>query len=484
MIPIKKHKKPIVWTISGSDSGGGAGVQADLHTFQDFAVHGCSVITALTAQNSFAVGYTIATERKSVVAQINALDSDMPANAIKIGMLLNAEITETVGKYLNDYKGFVVCDPVVASGTGGSLLDKSASDIFKQQILPRVDLLTPDFKEAEALTGVRIQAPQDMEAAAKACLAMGAKSVIITGGLFAENPKQRVDYWSDGEESFWLLGENIDTINDHGSGCTFSSAVTAAVVQGYSLSDALVVAKAYTTQGIRFAEQLGSGPGPVGHFGWPAAIDDFPELANSPFSASAVFPACDSSLGLCPVVHSLEALKSVLDAGLSSLRLQLNSTSKDSLREKINESVKLCASKNIRLFVDKHWELAVAANAYGVHLDPAELAIADMSAIRDAGLCLGVRVTSLTDIASAHALGVSYIEVGPIYGEQGLGLDQLEEWVDLLEEDYIIMASGGIKLTNASELMTTGVDGIVINEPLMAGSESNFLNELLGVIGE
>ena len=117
-----ENKKKIAWTISGSDSGGGAGIQSDLHTFHDFDVHGCSVITALTAQNSFALGYTVATERKNVVAQINALDSDLPANAIKLGMLANTKIIETVAKYFDDYDGFVVFDLLMSASTGWRLI--------------------------------------------------------------------------------------------------------------------------------------------------------------------------------------------------------------------------------------------------------------------------------------------------------------------------------------------------------------------------
>ncbi|WP_372765156.1 bifunctional hydroxymethylpyrimidine kinase/phosphomethylpyrimidine kinase, partial [Litorivivens sp.] len=112
------HSKPIAWSIAGSDSGGGAGIQADLATFQDFAVHGCTVITAITAQNSFAVGYVAVTPRRALAAQINALDSDLPASAIKVGMLANEEVVEMVAKYLKSYEGFVVCDPVTRASSG------------------------------------------------------------------------------------------------------------------------------------------------------------------------------------------------------------------------------------------------------------------------------------------------------------------------------------------------------------------------------
>jgi hydroxymethylpyrimidine kinase/phosphomethylpyrimidine kinase/thiamine-phosphate diphosphorylase len=276
-----ENKKKIVWTISGSDSGGGAGIQSDLHTFHDFGVHGCSVITALTAQNSFALGYTVATERKNVVAQINALDSDLPANAIKIGMLANAEIIETVVKYLDDYEdydGFVVCDPVMSASTGGSLLEESAGKVLVEQLFPRVDLLTPNIPEATAITGIAIETPEDIIKAAKQLITLGARSVLITGGHFKALNGKCVDYWADGKESFWLVGEHIQSVHNQGSGCTLSATIAAAIARGFDLTDAMVLAKAYVTQGIRSARQVGGGPGPVGHFGWPTDENDFPQL--------------------------------------------------------------------------------------------------------------------------------------------------------------------------------------------------------------
>ena len=386
---LMQNKKPVVWTISGSDSGGGAGIQADLYTFQDFSVHGCSVITALTAQNSFAVGYTIATEKKNVVAQINALDSDMPARAIKVGMLLCDEIVDSVCKYLNDYQG-------VASG--GSLLEGAAGEMIRAKLLPRVDVLTPNAREAESLTGMTMKQPEDMQAIAEELLNLGCRSVVITGGHFADYDDLSLDFWTDGEQSFWLMGEYIDTINDHGSGCTFSSAVAAALAQGYSTADALVLAKAYVTKGLRDAQQIGSGPGPVGHFGWPDNLDDLPAIVETLPVSGVSFEACDVDVQCVPVVCSLAELQSIIEQPELQL-LRLNLTGHDHTEALAQEAKALAAEQQVCLIIENDWQLAIAVQAYGVHLAVKELSDEVLQAISAQGLRLGVTVGSYEDIA-------------------------------------------------------------------------------------
>ena len=464
MIYSSDQKKPVVWTIAGSDSGGGAGIQADLHTFQDFAVHGCSVITALTAQNSFALGYTVATERKNVVAQINALDSDMPAAAIKVGMLANAEIVETVAKYLDDYSGFVVCDPVMFATTGGSLLDDDGGAVLKEKLLPRIDLLTPNVPEAEALTGLTIKTLDDVVTAANAILALGARSVVLTGGHFDAQDGKRLDYWTDGNESWWLAGESIDTINSHGTGCTLSSAIAASVAQGYEIKDALVVAKAYVTQGLRHSIQLGNGPGPVGHYGWPDDVEDLPALSQQVPGKAPAFERCGGHLGLYPVVDSAEWIAKLVALGVTTIQLRVKDKSDSELREEISRSIAACEGKNIRLFINDYWQLAIELGAYGVHLGQEDLDTADLQAIADAGLRLGVSTHSYYEIARAHGVHPSYIALGPVYETttkamkfSPLGLDQLEEWVDLLAPAYPLTAIGGISAERVSDVLWTGI---------------------------
>lgn len=461
---VQQHAT-IAWTIAGSDSGGGAGIQADLHTFQDFGVHGCSVITALTAQNSVAVTQIVATENSALTAQINALDKDLPAQAIKLGMLANAETINTVTEYLKTYEGFVVYDPVMQASSGQSLLEEGDNRAF-MHLFPYIDLLTPNIPEAKALTGLKIETTEHVTRAAEKLLAMGVRSVLITGGHFQSdqsNDHQCMDYWSDGNNSFWLAGEKIHTTNSHGSGCTLSSAITAAMAIGHELWDALIVAKAYVTQGIRHSQQLGSGPGPVSHCGFPKALKDLPRLIKQPDLTAFNFPDCGDELGLYPVVDSVEWLEKLMPLGITTIQLRIKEPASD-LSEKIQQAVALANQYQVRLFVNDYWQLAIENNAYGVHLGQEDLDTADLGAIKDAGLRLGVSTHSYYEISRAHAIEPSYIAIGPIYPTKTKvmkfserGLERLGEWVQLLKPHYAMTAIGGINLERSIAVLATGV---------------------------
>lgn len=462
---LTEKKWPIAWTIAGSDSGGGAGIQADLATFRDFGVHGCSVITALTAQNSFAVGYVEATSRKSLAAQINALDCDLPPRAIKLGMLASASIVESVAKYLVEYRGFVVCDPVLVSTSGTSLLDGEGKTILREKLLPRVDLLTPNRDEVEALLEREVRDLSAVEQAAKDLLALGVRAVLITGGHFETENNRRADYFSDGRDSFWLSGENIETIHSHGTGCTLSAAIAAAIALGYALVDAVVLAKMYVTQGLRAARQVGGGPGPVAHTGWPDRLSDMPVLSRTLSSPrTAVFPDCDGSLGLYPVVDSVEWIERLLPLGIQTIQLRVKDCTPDDLEQQIVRAVALSRQYGARLFINDYWQLAIKHGAYGVHLGQEDLDSADLEAIASAGLRLGISNHSYHELARAHGIRPSYLALGPIFPTttkvmkfRDQGVEQLKRWADLLKRDYTLTAIGGITLERAPVVLATGV---------------------------
>jgi hydroxymethylpyrimidine kinase/phosphomethylpyrimidine kinase/thiamine-phosphate diphosphorylase len=440
-------------------------VQADLATFRDFGVHGCSVITALTAQNSFAVGYVEPTSRKSLAAQINALDCDLPPRAIKLGMLASAEIVASVAKYLADYRGFVVCDPVLASSSGASLLEGDGKTVLREKLLPRVDLLTPNRDEVEALLERKLGGLGDVEQAAKDLLALGVRAVLITGGHFAAEHNRRLDYFSDGSESFWLAGDNIDTIHSHGTGCTLSAAIAASIARGYALADALVLAKMYVTQGLRAAVQVGGGPGAVAHPGWPEQLADLPVLSRT-LSAPrvAAFPGCDGELGLYPVVDSAEWIERLLPLGVKTIQLRVKNRTPAELDQQIARSVALSRQYGARLFINDYWQLAIKHGAYGVHLGQEDLDTADLDAIQRAGLRLGISNHSYWELARAHGIKPSYLALGPIFPTttkvmkfRDQGLAQLKRWAKMLEGGYTLTAIGGITLERAPAVLATGV---------------------------
>jgi hydroxymethylpyrimidine kinase/phosphomethylpyrimidine kinase/thiamine-phosphate diphosphorylase len=468
-------KPRIAWTIAGSDSGGGAGIQADLATFRDFGVHGCSVITAITGQNSFAVGYVEAVSRKALAAQINALDCDLPAAAIKVGMLANNDIVASVAKYLAGCRGIVVYDPVLYASNGASLFgddlfDDEGRRLLREKLLPCVDLLTPNRFEAEFLLGRKLAGVEDIEQAARDLVALGPRSVLIKGGHFEAHHGRRLDYWSDGSDGFWLAGPNIDTIHGHGTGCTLSSAIAAALARGFALADALVLAKMYVAHGLRSAVQLGGGPGAVIHAGWPRSIDDLPVLsrtlpaADGFFGGETAFPGCDGELGLYPVVDSADWIERLLPLGVKTIQLRIKQQEPALLEAEVRRAVDISRRYGARLFINDYWELAIRCGAYGVHLGQEDLDSADLAAIRAAGLRLGVSNHSYYELARAHGVRPSYLALGPIFptatkvmkfADQGLA--QLEQWATLLKPAYTLTAIGGIGPERVDAVLATGV---------------------------
>lgn len=262
---------PAVLTIAGSDSGGGAGIQADLHTFAACGVWGASAITALTAQNTLGVLATHTVPAPFVRAQIDAVMQDIHPTVWKTGMLATTDIIETVAHAAAEYAiPHLVLDPVMVATSGDALLEEDAHHALIHRLLPRATVITPNRAEAEALTGLLITSLDEMRAAARILHGIGGAAVILTGGHI-EDPEWRghaVDLFFDGTDMYLLAAERITTTNTHGTGCTFSAALAASLAQGLPLLTAAQYAKTFITHALRAAAdyQLGRGHGPAGHF--------------------------------------------------------------------------------------------------------------------------------------------------------------------------------------------------------------------------
>jgi hydroxymethylpyrimidine/phosphomethylpyrimidine kinase len=251
-------------TIAGSDSGGGAGIQADLKTFAALGVYGTSAITAITAQNTVGVTRVFALNPTLVGAQIDAIVNDIGAHALKTGMLANAAIIETVVNKIRQHRlKNVVVDPVMVATSGDLLIKKNAVAALRSQLIPLAAVVTPNIPEAEELTGVQLRSSQAIEAAARQIVAMGAKAVVIKGGHL-KGPA--IDLFFDGKTFVALNAPRIRTKNTHGTGCTFSAAIAAYLAKGEDLESAVRAAKQYITAAIRAGFTVGAGHGPVHHF--------------------------------------------------------------------------------------------------------------------------------------------------------------------------------------------------------------------------
>lgn len=260
-------KKPPAFralTIAGSDSGGGAGIQADLKTFAAFGVYGMSAVTAITAQNTREVTAVHEISPEVVAAQIRAVVSDLGVDAVKTGMLASSALVEGVAQAVEGLglRNLVV-DPVMISKSGAALLRPEAVATLRRLLLPRARVVTPNLPEAEALLGKRIQGMAEMQAAAREIRSLGPTCVVVKGGHASGEPS---DLFFDGEHFVLLQGERIRTRADHGTGCTFSAALAALLAKGVGPAAAAVEAKRYVSRAMRNAPLLGSGRSPLDHF--------------------------------------------------------------------------------------------------------------------------------------------------------------------------------------------------------------------------
>jgi hydroxymethylpyrimidine/phosphomethylpyrimidine kinase len=244
-----------VLTIAGSDSGGGAGIQADARTFAALGVHGTSVITAITAQNTLGVQDVYEVPVDAVVAQMNAVFSDIDLSCVKTGMLATVEIADAVADVLSQHKVPIVVDPVFVAEAGGRLVGGEPREVLAR-LLPQTASITPNVREAEAISGIAIRDLDEMKRAACEIYALGPKSVIVTGGHLSGT-----DVLYDG--SFQLLRGKLIKGGTHGAGCTFSAAMAAFLAKGYPLNQSARMAKTFVADAIRNSERIGSGPGVV-----------------------------------------------------------------------------------------------------------------------------------------------------------------------------------------------------------------------------
>lgn len=251
-------------TIAGSDSSGGAGIQADLKTFAAHGTFGMSVITAVTAQNTCGVTRVQDIDCDVVKAQIEAVFDDIRVDAVKIGMVSRPEIIKTIAACLRHYAPkIIVVDPVMISKSGYPLLAPEACTTLISELLPLATLVTPNLPEAEAITDCKVTQKSEMRAVAQKIIALGAKAVLVKGGHLADTAD---DLLFDGCEETWFTGKRIDTKNTHGTGCTLSSSLAANLAKGLTLKDAVRASKDYVTLAIEYGIALGSGCGPTHHF--------------------------------------------------------------------------------------------------------------------------------------------------------------------------------------------------------------------------
>jgi hydroxymethylpyrimidine kinase/phosphomethylpyrimidine kinase/thiamine-phosphate diphosphorylase len=470
--------------IAGHDPSSGAGIGADMAAATALGVHALTAITALTIQNSQGVQAVHAVPAMTLRAQVQALRADFTIAAVKIGMLGSHEMVATVIELLSGWDIPVVMDTVFKASAGASLLDMDARSRFVHGLLPLATLLTPNIPEAEQLTGLPIATRAAQLQAAQQLQTMGAQSVLLKGGHFEDDQAADLLLLADGRV-YWLVSDYLNTPHSHGSGCVLASSIAAGMVQGFDVLSAVVQAKARVHGGIAASKPLGQGVGAVATHGWFAACGHFPTVIQADMPsllATDTFPAMLHSMAIYPIVDVADKLLPLLDAGCRTLQLRIKSDDKAYIAAQIARAVALCfAYPDSQLFINDHWQLAVQAGAFGVHLGQEDwhgLSSNEQAQVRASGLRLGLSSHNLGEMALAHAARPSYIAIGPLFGttskqiaHPAVGVRQLTDWLQWLRPCYPVVTIGGVEATDIADVKACGVDGIAVIGAMVATNE-------------
>ena len=479
--------KAIVWSIAGSDSGGGAGIQADLLTMRAFGVHGCSLITAITAQSSVAVARVELVSEQMLAAQWQTLLADLPPVAIKIGLVASRAQQQQLATLLATLPTTipVIIDPVLIASCGDTLTLDSGSDALPElpQLYRFASLLTPNLPELAALTGLAVTTPEQIITATECLLKKGVRAVLVKGGHASGCKRLALDYLASTRQQYWLASPRIDTEHNHGTGCSLASAIASGLALGYPLDDAVVLAKAYLNRGLSAAYATGQGAGTLSHLPLPVAAEHFPlwlntaqvqalyqgaTLADLQPSSAAFSPLAQAEMGLYPVVDSVAWLRRLLPLGINTIQLRIKTTHQQLLSAEIAAAIALGKQYQAQVFINDHWQLALQLGAYGVHLGQEDLATADLAALQQAGIRLGVSSHGYAELLRAKALQPSYIALGHIFPtktkqmpSQPQGVARLAQYVPLAAP-YPTVAIGGINAERLAAVAATGVKSIAV----------------------
>lgn len=488
------NSRPIVWSIAASDSGGGAGIQADLKTIHSLMCHGCTVITAITAQNSLAVEKILPLSTLDLSAQWQALAQDLAPKAIKVGLLPTPDTLRWLAAQLEKIRRsqniFCVWDPVLKASTGAQI-SATFTRAEIDSLLQQIDLITPNLQEAEILTAINIQSFTDIESAAQQLLARGVKHVLIKGGhSFNDDPVCR-DYYTSQDHSFWLTHAKQDQVHNHGTGCTLASAIASFVAQGSTLSDSLVLANHYIQQALRLAAPQGQGAGPV----WQRALENQPAdlcelIKNREQLLKPDLPAFPraAKLGLYAIVDNLDELQRLMAQGINTFQwrdkgLAAATGQAPSAKQALKQAISLCREKGIPLYINDHWQLALELEAYGLHLgqeDLDELSDDDLQRIQKQGLYLGISCHNETELAYALHLKPSYLAFGPVFTPKSkvvdhppLGLATLARWQASYGKMYATTCIGGIEKENLAQVLNSTMDSIAVISAVQKNATSH-----------
>lgn len=502
------RRKPIIWTISGSDCSGGAGIAADIKTGHALGVEVCHLITANTVQNSKALISVNPVDVAILQQQVEVLSEDKPPSAIKIGLLANiAQVnwlvdvlavmlsaSQNKNEQLN-----IVYDPVGQASVGGKFSSLRTEEL--RPLLALVDVITPNSVEAKILSGFKgEQLQSNQKILAQAIQSLGINSVIIKGGhpltesdadsshcfdycLHKLTDDDSSKMSEDDTIEYGLNTPKVNTNYTHGGGCSFATALAAFIAHGHLIRDAFTLTKAFINQGL-----VANG-GKHDHYGafeqtqWPKTKATFPTVVSAITDKYRTLPALKSlgftrntnvknsgeeKLGLYPVIDSLYWLERLLPLDLNIIQLRVKNKTDEELDSIIAQAVEMSKPYKTRLFINDYWQLAIKHGAYGVHIGQEDLQTTPLDKIHHAGLRLGISTHGCYEFLLSQQLKPSYLAIGAIYPTKTKNMtgqiQGVENLADILKlsGDIPVVAIGGINHERAPEVLATGVDSIAV----------------------
>lgn len=458
----------VVLTIAGSDSSGGAGIQADLKAIAACGGYGASVLTAITAQNTTGV---IAAENVSpelIEAQIEAVCTDLRVAAVKSGMLSDADTIAAVARGLRRFPpAHFVVDPVMISKSGFALLEPAALDRLRADLLPLATLVTPNRHEVRALTGIDVRRPLDAIAAGRVLLEAGCRAVLVKGGHLEEGGATDVLVTLGGVHEY--PAPHLDVRTTHGTGCTYAAAIATFLARGFALADAVFAAKEYVTEAIRNGLTLGAGHGPTDHFFYLRDQDPRPWLERLAFTTTG--DAARREVGRLHVLtdaprHVLLA-RAAAAGGADVVQIRDKAATTAQLLDIVNEVRATVAGGRARLVVNDRADIALASGADGVHVGPDDLDAASARRILGARALVGATANDFAAAKRQADAPVDYLGVGPVFGTTSkqnpppaLGLDALAAIAR--HARVPVIAIGGITPERVADVMEAGAHGIAV----------------------
>ncbi|KAH0988660.1 hypothetical protein GBA52_000143 [Prunus armeniaca] len=460
---------PHVLTVAGSDSGAGAGIQADLKACAARGVYCSTVITAVTAQNTVGVQGVNVVPEDFVAEQMKSVLSDMHVDVVKTGMLPSIGIVKILHQHLREYPvRALVVDPVMVSTSGDVLAGPSVLAGFREELLPMADIITPNLKEASALLdGVKIKTVSDMRSAAKLLHDMGVRNVLVKGGDLPDS-LDAVDIFFDGERLYELRSSRIKTRNTHGTGCTLASCIAAELAKGASMLEAVKVAKCFVETALDYSKEIFIGNGPQGPF------DHLMKLKSNAHNSGRQVRFNPSDLFLYAVTdsgmnrrwgHSIsDAVKAAVQGGATIVQLREKDIDTRDFVEAAKSCLQICRAYGVPLLINDRIDVALACDADGVHIGQSDMPAHTARALLGPEKIIGVSCKTPEQAEQAWIAGADYIGCGGVYptntkaNNLTVGLDGLK--TVCLASKLPVVAIGGIKVSNARPVIEIGVPNL------------------------